>query len=112
MRDKLNRNPEERLSIPDEPTRKDFNDSCKKFQNQRDEIDCLEGHLRELRWEAHRRTVQVQEIAEKVEPPGDVPSDELVEIGRINGVPYAATVWADMWEAKDDDDRVTIRRLH
>jgi hypothetical protein len=44
MKDKLNRNPEQRLSIPDEPTRKDFNDSCKKLQHQRDEIDHLAFH--------------------------------------------------------------------
>jgi hypothetical protein len=112
MKDKLNRNPEMRLAIPDEPTRKDFNDSCKKLQHQRDEIDRLENRLHELRWEAHRRTVQVQEIAEEVEPPGDVPFDELVEIGRISGVPYVAIAWADAWEAKEDNDRVTIRRLH
>jgi vacuolar-type H+-ATPase subunit I/STV1 len=108
MKDKLNRNPEYRLSIPDEPTWKDFNDSCKKLQHQRSEIDRLEKRLHELRWEAHRRTVQVQEIAEEVK----VPSDELVKIGRISGVPYVATVWADTWEAKDDEDRVTIKRLH
>ena len=112
MKDKLNRNPEMRLSIPDEPTRQDFNDSCKRLQRQRKEIDRLEKRLRELRWEAHRRTVQVQEIAEEVEPPVDVPFGELVKIGRIDGVPCVATVWADMWEAKDDDDRVKIRRLH
>ena len=117
----LNLHTDDRLDVPDQPTRRDFAEACQELDKQRRHIKQLENQLRTLRWQAHRQTFAVQEIAEMMNQnayenqAGDsLPLDSLVEVGRRNthGPILVATVRADAWEAQHDEDRVIIECLH